>query len=76
MTTATTISLRFLNRSEVESLLPGDDEMVSIVESGLRAHGLNETVLPPKAHLQLDQLMSGHFNILSGYVGPIRQAGV
>lgn len=77
MTTATqTISLRFLNRSEVESLLPADDELVSVVESGLRAHGLRDTVLPPKAHLVLDHLMNGHFNILSGYVGPIRRAGV
>lgn len=71
-----TVSLRFLNRAQVESLLPGEDELVSVIESGLRAHGLKETVLPPKAHLVLDHLMNGHFNILSGYVGPIRQAGV
>lgn len=71
-----TISLRFLNRAQVESLLPGEDELVNVIESGLRAHGLKQTVLPPKAHLVLDHLMNGHFNILSGYVGPIRQAGV
>lgn len=71
-----TVSLRFLNRAQVESLLPDEDELVSVIESGLRAHGLKETVLPPKAHLALDHLMNGHFNILSGYVGPIRRAGV
>ena len=71
-----TVSLRFLNRAQVESLLPGEDDLIGVIESGLRAHGLKETVLPPKAHLVLDDLMNGHFNILSGYVGPIRQAGV
>lgn len=71
-----TISLRFLNRAQVESLSPDEDELVSVIESGLRAHGMKQTVLPPKAHLVLDHLVNGHFNILSGYVGPIRQAGV
>jgi ornithine cyclodeaminase len=76
MTTPQTISLRFLNRAQVESLLPDEDELVNVIEQGLRAHGLKETVLPPKAHLMLDHLVNGHFNILSGYVGPIKQAGV
>ena len=70
------ISLRFLNRAQVESLLPDADELVSIIKSGLRAHGAGETVLPPKAHLVLDHLVNGHFNILSGYVGPVGRAGV
>jgi hypothetical protein len=77
MTAATrSISLRFLNRAQVESLLPGADELVSVIEAGLRAHGRKETVLPPKAHLVLDHLVNGHFNILSGYVGSVRRAGV
>lgn len=76
MTAARTISLRFLNRAQVEHLSPSDGELVSVIESGLRAHGLKETVLPPKAHLVLDHLVNGHFNILSGYVGPVRRAGV
>jgi ornithine cyclodeaminase len=38
MTAATrSISLRFLNRAQVESLLPGADELVSVIEAGLRA---------------------------------------
>ena len=70
------ISLRFLNRAQVEALLPESDALVDIIEAGLRAHGSGETVLPPKGHLMLDHLVNGHFNILSGYVGPIGRAGV
>jgi ornithine cyclodeaminase len=70
------ISLRFLNRAQVESLLPGPRELVDVIARGLHAHGAGETVLPPKAHLVLDHLVNGHFNILSGYVGPIGCAGV
>jgi alanine dehydrogenase len=70
------ISLRFLNRAQVDSLLPVARELVGIIEAGLRAHGRGETVLPPKSHLVLDHLVNGHFNILSGYVGPIGRAGV
>jgi alanine dehydrogenase len=70
------INLRFLNRAQVEGLLPGADELVRVIESGLHAHGSGETVMPPKAHLVLDHLVNGHFNILSGYVEPIGCAGV
>jgi ornithine cyclodeaminase len=70
------ITLRFLNRAQVEGLLPAADELVRVIESGLHAHGSGETVLPPKSHLVLDHLVNGHFNILSGYVGPMRCAGV
>lgn len=70
------ISLRFLNRSEVEALSPAPDELIRIVRDGLSAHGRREVVMPPKAHLQLDALFNGHFNILSGYVAPIHRAGI
>ena len=70
------ISLRFLNRAQVESLLPAPRDLVAVIEQGLHAHGAGKTVLPPKAHLVLDHLVNGHFNILSGYVGPIGCAGV
>ena len=71
-----TISLRFLSRAQVESLAPDPAELVRIVATGLDAHGRGEVVMPPKAHLRLDHLFAGHFNILSGYVGPIGRAGV
>lgn len=70
------ISIRFLNRAQVEALAPDAAELVQVVASGLAAHGRREVVMPPKAHLHLDHLFAGHFNILSGYVGPIQRAGV
>jgi ornithine cyclodeaminase len=70
------ISIRFLNRAQVERLLPTPGELVDVIEKGLHAHGAGETVLPPKSHLVLDHLVNGHFNILSGYVAPVGCAGV
>ncbi len=71
-----TISLRFLNRAQVEALAPQPAELIWVVAAGLAAHGRGDVVMPPKAHLRLDHLYDGHFNILSGYVGPIGRAGV
>jgi hypothetical protein len=48
---------------------------VDVISTGLAAHGRGNVVMPPKAHLHLDHLFAGHFNILSGYVGPIGRAG-
>jgi alanine dehydrogenase len=70
------VSLRFLNRAQVEGLLPTADELVRVIELGLHAHGSGKVVLPPKSHLVLDHLVNGHFNILPGYVEPIACAGV
>ena len=71
-----TVTLRLLSRTQVESLVPGPDELVSVVSAGLAAHGRKEVVQPPKGHLQLDHVMNGHFNILSAWVSPIRRAGI
>lgn len=70
------ITLRFLDRRQVEALSPTPDELLAIIESGLSAHGKAEVVMPPKAHLPLDALFGGHFNILAGYVAPVGRAGV
>ncbi len=70
------ITLRFLDRRQVEELAPPPIELVDVVASGLAAHGRGEVVMPPKAHLKLDHLFNGHFNILPGYVAPIGRAGV
>ena len=70
------ITIRFLSRAQVEQLAPNPSELVDVVAAGLAAHGRGEVVMPPKAHLHLDHLFSGHFNILSGYVGPIGRAGL
>ena len=70
------IELRFLNRAQVEALAPGPADLLDIVAMGLAAHGRGDVVMPPKAHLRLDHLYNGHFNILPGYAGPIDRAGV
>ena len=51
-------------------------EAIEIVESGLRAHGEGQVVLPPKSHLNLDDRFNGHFNILAGYADPAKMAGI
>jgi ornithine cyclodeaminase/alanine dehydrogenase-like protein (mu-crystallin family) len=70
------IMLRFLDRATVEALAPAADELLGVIEQGLAAHGRREVVMPPKAHLRLDHLFHGHFNILAGYVAPVGRAGV
>ena len=51
-------------------------EIMDIIETGLKAHGGGQVVLPPKGHIHLDDRYNGHFNILMGYAGPIDTAGV
>ncbi len=65
------IEVRLLGRADVEALCPSPAELQTIVETGLAAHGRGEVVLPPKAHLVLDDMFNGHFNILPAWVGPI-----
>lgn len=72
----TELSIRFISRAEVERLAIGASDLLEVVAKGLAAHGRGDVVMPPKAHLMLDHLYNGHFNILSGYVGPIARAGV
>ena len=70
------VDFRFLDRSQVRSLLPPVDGLVAIIEAGLAAHGRRDVVLPPKSHIQLDDRYNGHFNILVGWAGPNDTAGV
>jgi len=70
------VSFRYLDRAEVKSMLPPIDTLLDVVETGLVAHGRKEVVLPPKAHIQLDDRYNGHFNILVGWAGPNDTAGV
>jgi alanine dehydrogenase len=70
------VAFRFLNRAEVQSLLPSTATLIEVVEQGLRAHGAGEVVLPPKSHIHLDDRFNGHFNILPGFVAPVEAAGV
>ena len=70
------VAFRFLNRAEVQALLPPMPRLLEVVESGLRAHGAGEVVLPPKSHIHLDDRFNGHFNVLPGFVAPVGAAGV
>ncbi len=70
------ITLRFLDRAAVEALAPAPNDLLDVIERGLAAHGSGQVVMPPKAHLHLDHLFRGHFNILSGYAAPVGRAGV
>ncbi|MGE3877102.1 MAG: ornithine cyclodeaminase family protein [Parvibaculaceae bacterium] len=70
------VEFTFLDQAEVASLIPDFGEVMRVVEEGLRAHGRKDVVLPPKSHILLDDRYNGHFNVLTGYVGPIDTAGV
>lgn len=70
------VEFTFLDHAEVASLIPDFGEVMRIVEAGLLAHGRKDVVLPPKSHILLDDRYNGHFNVLTGYVGPIDMAGV
>lgn len=56
--------------------MPSLDELLEVVSSGLAAHGRGNVVLPPKAHIDLDDRYNGHFNILVGWSGSVDAAGV
>ena len=70
------VAFRFLNRAEVQGLLPSTQILLEVIERGLLAHGAGEVVLPPKSHIHLDDRFNGHFNILPGFVAPVEAAGV
>jgi alanine dehydrogenase len=70
------VEFLFLNRHEVEALVPDMATIVDVVEQGLAAHGRRDVVLPPKSHIHLDDRYNGHFNVLPGYAGHIDRAGV
>ena len=70
------LHLDYLNAPDVAALELTDDEIIAAVESGLAAQGRGETVIEPRMHLMPGAAFNGHFNVLRGYVGPLRLAGV
>lgn len=70
------VEFRFLDRDQVQSLLPSTETLLEVVGQGLIAHASGDIVLPPKAHIDLDSRYNGHFNILVGWCGPTDRAGV
>jgi ornithine cyclodeaminase len=70
------IHMTYLNGPDVEALALTDDELLAAVEASLRAQGRGETVIEPRVHLVPETSAKGHFNVLRGYVKPLRVAGV
>jgi len=70
------LSLRYLNHEDIARLRMSDTEILNAVEAGLRAQGAGEAVIEPRVHLVPERDVPGHFNVLRGYVRPLRLAGV
>jgi len=75
------LSLTYLNAPDIAALQLTDDEILRAVEDGLRAQGEGRTVIEPRMHLAPGQddagrAIAGHFNVLRGYIAPLRLAGV
>ncbi|ARP80423.1 hypothetical protein CAL12_05965 [Bordetella genomosp. 8] len=70
------VDFRILNREQVSDLIPAGAELVDIVARGLQAHAQGKVVLPPKAHVDLDDRFNGHLNILVGWAEPAGLSGV
>jgi alanine dehydrogenase len=62
-------SFRILTRADVAALMPDHKTLIGIIETGLAAHGRGDVVLPPKSHIELDDRVNGHFNVLPGWIG-------
>jgi alanine dehydrogenase len=82
VSTATTpLTLTYLNGPDVARLALTNDEILDAVEEGLRAQGQGRTVIEPRMHLlpgrdNDGREIRGHFNVLRGYVAPLKLAGV
>ncbi|MEM7168987.1 MAG: ornithine cyclodeaminase family protein [Pseudomonadota bacterium] len=70
------IFFTYLNGPDIDRLEMTDQEILDAVEAGLRAQGLGQTVIEPRVHLEPDPKFNGHFNVLRGYIEPLRAAGV
>jgi alanine dehydrogenase len=70
------IYLRYLSHEDVTALGLTDAEILGAVEGALRAQGLGQVVIEPRVHLVPEKEYPGHFNVLRGYVRPLRLAGV
>lgn len=69
------INIKYLNGEDVNALSMTNDEILDAVEEGLLASGNGQTVIEPRMHLVPDPAFNGHFNVLRGYVAPLKMAG-
>lgn len=70
------LDLLFVSADDIRAMELSADDVLDVVEQGLRAHGLGEVVMPPKDHLSVEEQFQGHFNILKAYVPAFGFAGV
>ena len=70
------IEFTYLNYHDIQALELSDQEILDAVEAGLRAQGNGETVIEPRVHLVPEPTGDGHFNVLRGYIRPMKLAGV
>ncbi len=70
------IYIDYLNAFDIDALALTDAEILSAIETSLKAQGNGETVIEPRVHLEPDETFHGHFNVLRGYVAPLNLAGV
>lgn len=69
------IDILFLSKEDVESLNLGLQDIMDVIELGLKAHGEKKVIMPSKDHLALNY-PEKLFNVLKGYVEPVNAAGV
>ncbi|HJU23106.1 MAG TPA: ornithine cyclodeaminase family protein [Casimicrobiaceae bacterium] len=70
------VDIAYLSGDDVERLALSDDEILTAIENVLAAQGRRETVIEPRVHLVPETSTKGHFNVLRGFVAPLRVAGV
>jgi alanine dehydrogenase len=69
------LEILFLSKEDIDALDLSLQEVMDVIELGLKAHGEKKVVMPSKDHLSIEE-PARHFNILKGYVTPIDVAGV
>lgn len=70
------IWIDYLNAMDADALAMTNEEILAAVEQALAAQGRGEAVIEPRVHLIPESSAKGHFNVLRGYVGTLRVAGV
>lgn len=70
------INLTYLNAQDIDALDMSDAEILAAVEDVLRAQGEGQTKIEPRTHIIPEDSKKGHFNVLRGYIRPLKVAGV
>ena len=63
------VYIDFLNRFDIESLNFDNQEILDAVELGLLMQGRGQVSIEPRTHIEPDNGVNGHFNVLRGWIG-------